>query len=279
MLNKGLLLNGSPFLILKKRAMLIKNVKNILFDTIPGSKSPARYYWDYQIIVVNVPVWQKMNSDQRLFVLLHEVGHAHLQTKNEIEADAWALSEYLKLGGKLTNSLLVLTNNLNENDPEGYARIVNQFSNLAAYDIEVNNNQNLKKLMNTPQIDNYELFPIQNSQSDFLGFGKRAEERREERQERREARQERREERHNANLAIKQARADRIASGGPSLLDKGLDTVKGVFGGGSTPTGLDYKTTDPIAPPKKNNTMYIIIAVVVVVILGVAFFYFKKKKK
>jgi len=251
---------------------MIQNVKDIIFDVIPGTKSPARYYWQHKIIVVNVPIWAKMNPDQRLFVLLHEVGHATLQTRDELKADAWALNEYLKLGGKLSQSLYALTNNLSEKDPEGYARIINQFNSLVKYDIEHNNNEKLNYIMNTPEhIESFELFPTMENNSDFLGLGKNA-------RERREARQERREERHNANLAIKQARAERIRSGEKSFLDKGLDTVKNIFGAGSTDPGIDPKTYQAPEKPKNNNTLYIIVGIVIVGILIGAFIYFRKKK-
>jgi hypothetical protein len=82
---------------------------------------------------------------------LHECGHAELSTNYELEADNWALQQYLKMGNPLTEALHALTDVLNFRNKNDYDRVHQQFNNIVEYDI-ANGNEKLKNtIMNYPQ--------------------------------------------------------------------------------------------------------------------------------
>jgi hypothetical protein len=66
------------------------------------------------LILVNRNVFSQLNKYERTFVLLHEAGHIELETADECKADAYAYSEYVKLGFPVSQILTamdkVLTN-------------------------------------------------------------------------------------------------------------------------------------------------------------------------
>ena len=248
--------------------MDLKNVKNIVTGIIPNSTTPARYYFDNQTIFINLPYWAKLTEDEKFFVLLHETGHAELNSKDEVEADQFALENYLANGGKLTEALYSLTDNLNTKNPLSKKRIKTQFKSLVNYDINHNNNQLLKKKINTmniPYINENQnpLFNQHQLSADFLGIGIG----KEAREERRLERQRLRDERRGARTGILKGKAESLLAGAGGLISNLLAGRKNNI----TDENLETQSE------KNNTTMYVIIGVVLIGIIGTVIYFTKKK--
>lgn len=243
----------------------------VIYSTIPDSNTPARYYFQLRKLVINIPVFKKLNEYQRAFVLLHELGHAELNTKNEFEADNYALKRYLQM--KLPKSQVIETagKTFSQHNPEQMSRMRNQFTQLALYDIKVNNNQKLKQKlsnMKTPTLANSINFMDASSpiidNSEFLGLFKSKEERKKARDERRKAR-----------LLRRQTRAEQ----GTTVLGGLFKDIYGsIFGGvtnllGGTPS---EQVVEEVEAESSNKNTIIIIAVLIIIAI-IAFVIFKKK--
>ncbi len=250
----------------------------VIYSTIPDSNTPARYYFQLRKLVINIPVFKKLNEYQRAFVLLHELGHAELNTKNEFEADNYALKRYLQM--KLPKSQVIETagKTFSQHNPEQMSRMRNQFTQLALYDIKVNNNQKLKQKlsnMKTPTLANSINFMDASSpiidNSEFLGLFKSKEERKKAREQRQKAREQRQE----ARLLRKQTRAEQ----GTTVLGGLFKDIYGsIYGGltnllGGTPS---EQVVEEVEAESSNKNTIIIIAVLIIIAI-IAFVIFKKK--
>ena len=272
--------------------MEIKNVDNIVVKHL-NSSTPARYYYKHKTIVINPKPFSKLNRDQKLFVLFHELGHAELQTRNEIEADNYAFNLYAQRGNSLKNSFFSLSKTLNHNNPANVDRIRAGFIRAAKFDQINNNNQKIKQ-MNIPfqynefaenaalnWVGNEMPITIEGDGSDFLGFGKKAKERREQRQEQRA-------ERKAAKTEIKKAKAESIRNGsfqsvGSKIVETAGNIGKKFLGIEDNPMDVPNKevTTVEQQPQtnKKNNTVMIIIIIIIIVAIIAGILYFKNKPK
>lgn len=82
--------------------------------------TPASINRETGVMLVN-PKY-KLNADQWYFIMLHELGHLKMKTKNELEADRWAHEQYMKEGRSLKQSVFALTDLLTYNKPEDMQR-------------------------------------------------------------------------------------------------------------------------------------------------------------
>lgn len=177
---------------------------------------------------INVPVWEKLSKDQQRFVELHEEGHLVLQTTNELAADRYAFDKYAKEGHSLKTAVKTLTGVL-QNKPTHLLRsyaVLKQAENF-----QKNNNMSQGNVWITQAWDN------------FLGVGKKAKQKREERkevrQDRREARQERREEKKDLKLQKRQDRNERKNTLAEARAEqKVLLAEKGQSAGGQLTAGI-----------------------------------------
>lgn|GEM_PF-1552176 len=81
---------------------------------------------------------QIRHPDHLRFIILHEQGHIKANTRDEIQADAWAFQEYAKKGYSLKNSVTALAQVLSGNNPEHYQRTYLQLKRALAFDCRVN---------------------------------------------------------------------------------------------------------------------------------------------
>lgn len=66
---------------------------------------------------INKDVWRSMTPPQRMFMLLHEMGHVRLQSTDEEAVDAWAFNQYVGLGYGLKDSVRAMTGQLDDRNP------------------------------------------------------------------------------------------------------------------------------------------------------------------
>lgn len=111
------------------------------------SVSPAIVNRATGVMYINLSVWNSLPAESRLFIMLHEAGHAALQTTSEHEADQWAFDQYAALGYPLTKGVYALSRVLKFNKPEDYQRLQNQLIRAAEYDYYNNHNQKAKSMM------------------------------------------------------------------------------------------------------------------------------------
>lgn len=88
------------------------------------------------VMFINKPLIDamKLTKDQVYFIMLHEMGHLVLQTKDEMAVDRWAHEQYLKAGYSLKQSVYALTRILRFNKGEDLARANAQYQRALAYD-------------------------------------------------------------------------------------------------------------------------------------------------
>jgi len=74
---------------------------------VDGLGSPAAVLRSTGTLYIDSSFWQ-IKPEQRVFILLHELGHARLDTSDEFKADRYASDMFLKLGGSPRQSVLAL---------------------------------------------------------------------------------------------------------------------------------------------------------------------------
>lgn len=240
--------------------------------------------------------WRKLTPEQRLFVMLHEAGHATLKTRNEMEADNFAFQAYAELGKPLTKAFESLTKVLSYDKPGHIVRTSSLFNEIRNYDFFVNgnskvyNNFNSNVDMTHPEYAEYmDIYSSNDPYIDsFLGLGKKARERREERKDKRQARKDLKVQ---SKANIRNAKAQGISTGTyKSAFSQGigsylgnlsnkagniLENKLGGLGGGDVDpnTGFPNEVT-----PEKSNKGLIITAVVIIIIVIAGVVFFKTRK-
>jgi hypothetical protein len=87
------------------------------------------------VMFLNRPmIDMKLTKDQVFFIMLHEMGHLVLGTRDEEAVDEWAHREYLKRGYSLKQSVYALTRILRFNRDEDLRRANAQYRRALAYD-------------------------------------------------------------------------------------------------------------------------------------------------
>jgi hypothetical protein len=99
----------------------------IVYCNNPKNPSPAIANRVTGTVFLNIPYIKKYTPAERVFIVLHEIAHIFLQTKNEFEADQWAFDQYIKMGYKLTDAVKALTHTLHDTNQEHLARAQAQF--------------------------------------------------------------------------------------------------------------------------------------------------------
>jgi hypothetical protein len=244
--------------------------------------SPARVNRKTGTLLVSREHFKNMDPNYRYFVLLHEEAHVLFDTDDEMMCDEYAMRKMIKKGYPLSEILKSLTRVLSYNKDSHYGRTLNIFNKLREYDYHVNGNDKVLTSLNFSQMNTpgYNIDDIYTSQfegdtSDFLGLGKKAAARREERH---DAKMEKKA----AKTDLKKAKAESIRSGEMSPeggLGKFLGSAAGIAGkflGIQEP----QPENDNPEPEKKDYTwLYILIAIIVIAIIAYFVFFRKKSKK
>jgi hypothetical protein len=112
--------------------------------------TPARVNRRTGEMYISRKMWNVLDPDKRLFILLHEAGHATLNTRSELDADKFAFNAYAELGKPLSESVKALTRVLHFENPQHYDRVAQQIRRAFRYDYFVNGNKkiDLKKMEN-----------------------------------------------------------------------------------------------------------------------------------
>lgn len=114
--------------------------KIVQVDSLGGS-TPARVHRPSGTMFIDKRKFAEMPADERFYVLLHEAGHATLNTRNEDLADDFASKQYINAGYPLSGSVRALTRNLGFNKPGHWERANNQLDRALKYD-KINNTMN-----------------------------------------------------------------------------------------------------------------------------------------
>ncbi len=96
--------------------------------------TPARVNRVTGELFINRKIWPKLNKAKRMFILLHEAGHADLQTRSEMEADEYAFNNYVGMGYPLSESVYALTRVLPFDRPGHETRAVAQLNRALQFD-------------------------------------------------------------------------------------------------------------------------------------------------
>ena len=298
--------------------MLAKGITSISLCPDLGN-TPAIVNRKTGAMFINQKVWKKIPFNERMFIILHELGHIVLNTKNEFAADQFAFEQYANLGLSLKDSVDAMAQVLSYANPQHYDRTVVQLNRALAYDHKVNNQPKKTFPMFTTQEINsanshdafLEGFYGGNHES-FLGFGKKPGIVRTLITNRQENKQTKLEGKNYKKQTLADARADKIRSKGTAaeiLAEQGLNQndfgntiasgigdlgagVAAALGGGAGKQGSMMEGllgslgggsgaggAKTPEEEKSNKSTWIIVGVVVVVIIAGAVIYFKGKGK
>lgn len=259
--------------------------------------TPARADHRNGIILLSKSHFDKIkNPIFKEFIIAHEEGHLVLNTKNEEQADDYAMKKLLKKGYPLSKILGSLTQVLQYDKIGHYGRTNRLFDKLFLYDLIQNKNQNLLNNLNlinmeTPiDLENIYTQSYESEFSDFLGLGKKAKERRQQRQEARMEKKAAKNEMRKAKAEVEKAKADAIRETG--VIPESGTGLKNILGGVGKAVGsilgkgtsdedtlMEKSTVDTTQQKKSNTTTYIIIAVIVLLLIVAAYFIFFRGKK
>lgn len=123
--------------------------------------TPARVNRETGELYINKRVWPTLSKNKRMFILLHEAGHASLKTRNEFEADEYAFNNYAAMGLPLSESIKALSRVLPFDKPQHEQRVMAQFNRAFQYD-----NSRNKPIVNPAQ----ELYAKSLGFDSFLGI-------------------------------------------------------------------------------------------------------------
>jgi len=265
-------------------------------------EGPAKANLKTRIVTLNPDVIDNLTNDQLYFVLLHEAGHLNLQTRNEKLADAYASKIFLESGRSPKQSVFAVSDVLPEETDEQIERKNDQLKRASIYDYKINKNEKaLKnlKLMNENlinELEEYESF--YGEEESFLGMGKKASARREERHgakmARKEAKTNLKNSRAEAKIIKAQSKQTRAENGEESTGSKIMDTLSsvgasaagiigGLRGGNASAESTADSSGDGSVEEKKilgmsKTTFYIVAGVTAVVVIGVVAWLITRKK-
>jgi len=119
---------------------LLKEFDSVEYVSGIGT-TPARVHRPTRSLQINKPVWDKLPVEHQVFVLCHELGHAELNSSDEMAVDKYASAMYTRLGYSLSESVRALTDLLNNDNPDHRERAQAQLDRAREYDYKVNGNK------------------------------------------------------------------------------------------------------------------------------------------
>lgn len=118
--------------------MAFDNFTAVVYTEKIGS-TPAAVNHRTGVLYINPEVFDKYPKHWQEFILLHELGHLVLDTKNELAADEFAFRHFIRNGGSLRESVLSLSEVLDvNNNPSHYIRAREQLKRAQEWDEKVN---------------------------------------------------------------------------------------------------------------------------------------------
>lgn len=126
----------------------MKGITDIFYVRGGLGKSPAATNRKTGVVYINIPYWEKLPYEHRLFVMLHELGHIVHDTSDEFLADSFAFEQYAKLGYSLTESVYALSQVLSKTTPEQFERIETALHRALKYDAKENHNPKAEQALN-----------------------------------------------------------------------------------------------------------------------------------
>ncbi len=133
---------------------------------VNGLDGIAKINHSTQTIMVNAERWNTLPAWQQKQILLHELGHNKLDTRNEFEADEFAFRNYVGTEQRsLKKSIITLKQNLNASNPEHAQRIEAARKRAAFYDYKVNGNKKFETMFYP---DNEPEFRIETAKPNFI---------------------------------------------------------------------------------------------------------------
>lgn len=263
-------------------------------------KGPATFNRRLKTIFVYTPVFDSLQKFEQDFIICHELGH--IETRDELQADRLAFDRYMQLGYTPSKAVEAIHNTLSYTNGQHNARYIGMIREAAAYDMAVNGNEKNKKLitMTTPAYlseqdlkrlrSQVSAFGVTDSDFDnFLGFGAKAQERKEARTERKNMKAQARADLIASRAEKNRAKAEGIKTGTYKPTDVGgivgsvTGAVSSIFGKSDTPIDQELSQEEIAvmeeAARKKKTTTYIVVGVVVVIVAVVLFVVLGKKKK
>lgn len=260
--------------------------------------TPARADHRNGIIYVSKKHFDGLDPVYKDFILAHEEGHLVLNTKNEEQADDYAMKKMLEKGYPLTKILGSLTRVLQYDKANHYGRTSKIFDKLFLYDLAVNKNNKLLNHLNlinmtTPEeLNDLYAASYESEYSDFLGLGKKARERRDQKLQLRKEKKQAKNEIRLAKAEEKRAKAEGIRQGTyqPESIGSGIGkalggvaqaagSILGIKGGEQAPEDEPIEKSTTAEDNGKNKNTWIIIAIVVILLIVVAYFLFFRKNK
>lgn len=111
--------------------------------------NPATVNIETGVVYINKPLWNKLSDYEKAIILLHEEGHYANKSLDEIKADCYAISQYLKDGDTPTKrqQLKKTIFGVVPNDEENIQRKIAFVRNLLQYDSTANGNENSKNCL------------------------------------------------------------------------------------------------------------------------------------
>lgn len=285
--------------------------------------SPACYSPSRRTIFINPTTFDPMSKRAQDFILCHEAGHA--LEESEYLADWEGFRRFMKLGYTPKDAIEAMNESLSMTTPQQQNRLIHMIFNAACYDSVVNNNRKiLRQIMRNPNFEQFTEEDVrlltnrmnslgagtnEDEVADFLGM---SDEKKAAKAAKKEQRQANRQAKKDARLAKKDARtqvilsraaknnakAEGIANGtyqGAGSVIKDVfgtvgDTVKGIFGGGSTSEETYEETyddgeggyvgsTETKVETTGNGKKWILIGIAAALVIGVVVFIIVRKKK
>lgn len=99
-------------------------------ETLGGSPAKCRIDVPGHFATIRIAKdkFRDFDHETRMFVILHEVGHAVLNTGDEEKVDQWAFRQYAKTKLSLANAVFAISKVLDPvNNPEHSQRTIRQF--------------------------------------------------------------------------------------------------------------------------------------------------------
>lgn len=99
-------------------------------ETLGGSPAKCRILLPGKAAIIKLAkdAMQDLDHSVKVFIILHELGHAVLNTGDEIAVDRWAHRQYDKMKLPLDQSVFALSEVLAPlDDPEHSERVIRQF--------------------------------------------------------------------------------------------------------------------------------------------------------
>lgn len=111
--------------------------------------NPATVNIETGVVYINKPLWNKLSDYEKAIILLHEEGHYANKSLDEIKADCYAISQFLKDGDTPTKrqQLKKTIFGVVPNDEENIQRKIAFVRNLLQYDSTANGNENSKNCL------------------------------------------------------------------------------------------------------------------------------------